>query len=44
MAQQLTKPAVRVRVLSLASLSGLRIWRCRELGVGHRHGSDLALL
>ena len=33
-----------MRVRSLDSLSGLRIWRCRELGVGHRHGLDLALL
>ena len=34
-----------VQVLSLASLSGLRIQRCRELcGVGHRCGSDPVLL
>ena len=29
---------------SLASLSGLGIWCCRSCGVGHRRGSDLALL
>ena len=29
-------------VQSLASLSGLRIWRCR--GVGHRQGLDLVWL
>ena len=33
---------MRMRVQSLASLSGLRIWRCCELGVGC--GSDPALL
>ena len=31
-------------VQSLALLSGLRIWCCPELGVGHRRGSDPALL
>ena len=33
---------MRTRVRSLASLGGLRIWRCVAVscGVGHRHGSD----
>ena len=31
-------------VRTLGLLSGLRIRCCCELGVGHRHGSDLALL
>ena len=33
---------MRTRVRSLASLGGLRIWRCvaASCGVGHRHGSD----
>ena len=31
-------------VWSLASLSGLRIWRCRELWCSHRHSSDPAFL
>ena len=35
---------MRFQVRSLASLSGLRIWRCHELCVGHRRGLDLALL
>ena len=35
---------MRWRLRSLASLSGLRIRRCHELGVGRRHGSNLALL
>ena len=35
---------MRVQVRSLASLSGLRIWCCVSCGVGHRCGSDLALL
>ena len=33
-----------MRVQSLASLSGLRIWHFCELCVGHRCGSDPALL
>ena len=35
---------MRTRVWSLASLSGLRIWRCHKLQCSLRHGSDLALL
>ena len=35
--------SMRMWVQSLASLSGLRIWHCHELGVGHRHDSDLVL-
>ena len=35
---------MRLRVRSLASLSGLRIWHCPELCAGHRCSSDLALL
>ena len=35
---------MRLRVLSLALLSGLSIWCCRGYGVGRRHGSDPALL
>ena len=35
---------VRLRVRSLASLSGLRIQCCRSCGVGHRCGSDPELL
>ena len=31
-------------VQSLASLSGLGIWCCCELWLGHRHGSDPVLL
>ena len=31
-------------VQALALLSGLRIWHCHELCVGHRHGSDPVLL
>ena len=34
--------SMRIRVQSLASLSGLRIWHC--YGVGHGCGSDLKLL
>ena len=34
----------RLRLRSLALLGGLRIWCCVSYGVGHRHGSDLALL
>ena len=36
--------SMRTQVRSLASLSGLRIQCCRELGIGHRRGSDPALL
>ena len=35
---------MRLWVQSLALLSGLKIWRCRELWWGCRCGSDLALL
>ena len=36
---------MKMQVLSLASLSGLRIWLCCELWyIGHRPGSDLVLL
>ena len=36
---------IRLRVQSLASLRGLRIWRCRELWyIGHRCGFDPSLL
>ena len=35
---------MRLRVQSLASLCGLRIWRCLSRGVGRRCGSDPALL
>ena len=36
---------MRFRVRSLASLSGLRIWRCSELcGIGRSLGLDLMLL
>ena len=36
---------MRLWVPSLASLSGLRIWRCCELWCrSHRHGLDLVLL
>ena len=31
------------QVQSLASLSGLRIRSCREVGIGHRQGLDLAV-
>ena len=34
----------RLRVQSLAWLSGLRIRHCQELGVSHRRGSDPPLL
>uniref|UniRef100_A0A8D1G4T5 Small ribosomal subunit protein uS5 n=1 Tax=Sus scrofa TaxID=9823 RepID=A0A8D1G4T5_PIG len=33
--------SMRMWVQSLALLSGLRIWRCRERGVGCKHGLDL---
>ena len=44
--KQIWLGTVRFRVWSLASLSGLRIWHCREgsCGVGCRCGSDLVLL
>ena len=42
--KQIRLGIVRLQVRSLASLSGLRIRCCRELGVGHRRGSDPALL
>ena len=35
---------MRLRVRSLALLSGLRIQRCLSCGVGRRHGSDPTLL
>ena len=35
---------MRFQVRYLVSLSGLRIWHCRELWCGRRLGSDLALL
>ena len=35
---------MRLRVQSLAPLSGLRIWRSVNCGVDHRNGSDLAWL
>ena len=45
MAQQLTNPTrIHEDVGSLASLSGLRIWHCCELCVGHRFDLDLMLL
>ena len=34
---------MRFRVLSRASLSGLRIWCCREPRCSHRYSSDPAL-
>ena len=40
--KQIQLGTMRLRVQSLVSLIGLRIWRCHELG--HRHGSDLMLL
>ena len=43
--KQIRLGTMRLQVRSLASLSGLRIWRCRELcGVGPRRGSDLVRL
>ena len=46
MAQCLTNSTIsmRMRVLSLALLSGLRIQHSHELGVGHRCSSDPTLL
>ena len=35
---------MRLRVQSQALLSGLRTWSYVSCGVGHRHGSDPALL
>ena len=35
---------MRLRIRSLALLSGLRIWRCPELWCRLRHGSDPELL
>ena len=42
--KQIQLGTMRLRVRSLTSPSGLRIWRCHEHGVGHRHGSDPQLL
>ena len=42
--KQIQLGTMRLRVWSLASLSGLRIWRSMSCGSGHRRGSDLALL
>ena len=42
MVQLIQLGTMRLRVRSLALLSGLRIWHC--CGVGPRHGSDPALL
>ena len=36
--------SMKIEVRCLASLSGLRIWHCRESGIGHRCGSDPELL
>ena len=36
--------SMRMQVQSLVLLSGLRIWYCRELCLGRRHGLDPALL
>ena len=41
---QLSEASMRMQVQPPASLSGLRIQWCTSYGVGHRHGSDLALL
>ena len=35
---------MRAWVQSLASISGLKIWRCHELWVGNGLGSDATLL
>ena len=45
MAQQkrIQLETMRFWVQSLALLSGLRVWRCRELCVGHRRGLNLAV-
>ena len=42
--KQIQLPSMRMRVRSLASLSGLRIQHCCGCGVGLRLSSDLALL
>ena len=42
--KQIRLGTMRLQVRSLASLSGLRIWCCRELCVGRRRGSDPKLL
>ena len=42
--KQIWLETMRLQNRSLASLSGLEIWRCHELGEGRRHGSDLMLL
>ena len=42
--KQICLGTMRFWVRSLASLSGLRIHIALSCGVGHRHGSDLALL
>jgi len=42
--KQIRLGTMRLQVRSLASLSGLRIWRCHSCGVGRRCGLDPALL
>ena len=42
--KQIQLETTGLRVPSLTSLSGLRIWRCLELWVGRRQASDLVLL
>ena len=42
--KQIQLGSMRTWVRTLASLSGLRIWRCQDCGVGYRHASDPALL
>ena len=42
--KQIQLGTMRLQVRSLASLSGLRIQRCRELWLGRRRSLDLALL
>lgn len=42
--KQIQPLTMRFQVQSLASFSGLRIWRCCKCAVGHRCGSDLGLL
>ena len=42
--KQIQLGTMTLRVQSLASLSGLRIWRCCELWCGRRQGSDPTLL
>ena len=36
--------SMKMRILSLASLSGLRIWWCPSCGIGRRRSQDLTLL